>query len=242
MPLVEEEAVRTDRRFSGKGLWLAVIGGIVLVWVLGAVVALMITAPLQSVVQMVPAAAPPSAPVPGPYSNPTVQQAVAAFGTGNYQLAAGVASGIKNPRRLSVIDRHAINRVAAESNTLNGNPAAAAPYYEELLRLTPRIGGKACRSCHGPSAGPGAMPPAALADTQFSNTGRQWTNALATVGQLQATRDRLAAQLAKRPKDVALLVLLHHVERDLGNTTAATQHLAALMKRDAAAAKSAPGK
>src|SRR5687768_10425547 len=113
MPLIEEDTLRTDRRSHGKGLWLVVAGGVLLVWAVGAlVIAMFRNVASATLSRPMPAAVPPAPPLAtmGPFTNANLQTAVIRYGAWDFQTAATAIGAIPSEARLSAMDKHAYYR------------------------------------------------------------------------------------------------------------------------------------
>lgn len=222
MPLIDEDTLATDRRPGTQWAWLAVAAVVILLWILLAFGVSFSTRP-QAAPQV--AVRPPIA-LPAS-SNPALQQAYAAFLTGDPQTALQALAGAGKPAALSAPDRHFYYRIGAESHAALGQHATAADLFEEYLSMGPQIYGNTCRGCHG-----AGQYPTQVAAMRNSPLAFQYVGELRAAGRLSKRLIELRAQAAKSPNDPRLSLLLYHLETAYGKNAAATRHGVKLLQYD----------
>jgi hypothetical protein len=222
MPLIDEEFHATDqrRRRASPWPWIVVIAAIAVVWIL-------LSVGISVLARARPANSQASAVAVQQVNTSRVDQAEQMTRYGDWTGAARLFQAIDPNLPLDTSRKHTYLRLTAQSLVQSGSPAAAAPYYERYIGWAVDLDQAECRGCHGPGT---AMFPQSPAQMEFSATTRKYAAALAATGQLTARRNYLQQQLRKDPQDVRLHLLLHPLEKALGNEKAAREHLAALKR------------
>jgi len=222
MPLIDDRTKGTDQHPKPYWPWVLVLVGFVVLW-LGFTTLVSVLPQLNS-------------PQPRAAASTNLQQqaqrnllaqAQTALNAGDVGTASQLIDNVSVGGALDVMDKHTYFRTAARVKRKNGEPAAAASFYERFLSMGAGVGKPECQSCHSA----GAVPPARAADLEASGLGTEYVGALRAAGTLKSTRNRLLGDLKARPGSLRAHLLLYHVEKALRNPRAAVEHADALKER-----------